>query len=84
MIKKDDKVELPFYNIKNIQVIIAGKRQAVGTDNNGHVTFKPNRDTNRVEVKYIPSILDRLGELITVITWGSLIIVPLFKGKSRN
>lgn len=84
MIKKDDKVELPFYNIKNIQVIIAGKRQAVGTDNNGHVTFKPDRDTNRVEVKYIPSILDRLGELITVITWGSLIIVPLFKGKSRN
>lgn len=80
-IKKNDKVVLPFYIMKNLEVSINNKKQKISNTRQMLLKFTSNTDGKNIKVKYIPSIVDRFGTVVSLISW--IIFIGYVVLKSR-
>lgn len=80
-IKKHDKVVLPFYIMKNLEVLINNKKQKISNTKQMLLKFTSNTNGENIKVKYIPSIADRFGAIVSLISWISFIGYAIFKSR---
>lgn len=71
-IKQGKKVVIPFYNMKNIHLIVNGKQQRYTTDKHDLIQFIATKKVTNIKVKFIPSTFDNLGVVLTLVVWYSL------------
>lgn len=72
-IKKKDKIVLPFYTMKNLEVTIDGKKQSIFHTKQMLLKFTSNTNGNSIKVEFVPSIFDKLGAILSLISWLSLV-----------
>lgn len=77
-IKAGEKVELPIAIYKNLHVYQASKELKLINSKRNTVAFRTNSNKS-VVVKYVPSIIDRLGILLTSMTWIISLAVVICK-----
>jgi hypothetical protein len=77
-VKAGEKIDLPVSIYKNLHVYQAGKELSLINSKRNTVTFRANSNKN-VVVKYVPSIIDRLGILLTSMTWIIFLAVVIYK-----
>lgn len=77
-VKAGEKIDLPVSIYKNLHVYQTGKELSLINSKRNTVTFRANSNKN-VVVKYVPSIIDRLGILLTSMTWIIFLAVVIYK-----
>ncbi|WP_057743240.1 hypothetical protein [Liquorilactobacillus capillatus] len=82
IIKRASSIDLPIFYYKNLQVYRNGKQIVAKKSTRGTVKVI-SAVKGPVTVKYIFSKLDKLGIIISLLTWGTLIVYGIFI-KSRK
>ena len=77
-IKAGEKVDLPISIYKNLHVYQAGKELKLINSKRNTVAFRTNSNKS-VVVKYVPSIIDRLGILLTSMAWIISLAAVIYK-----
>ena len=69
-------VVLPVVNYKNIEVV-QGNKVLPHEDRNGLIFLKRTQN-GPLKIQYIPSLLDRLAMVVSIVTWGSFLLVGIY------
>lgn len=83
-IKKGDQIVLPFYGMKNLEVTVNNKRQAISWTKTILVKFTANTNGKNIKIAFVPSNIDRFGALLSLFGWVSFtgyILLKFYKRK---
>lgn len=76
-LKSGDNIDLPIALYKNLHVYQNGKEIKLLTSKRNTVAFKAV-DGGRIVVKYVPSLIDKLGVLLSFATWMITLIYAAY------
>lgn len=83
-LKSGDYIDLPIALYKNLHVYQNGKEIKLMTGKRNTITFKAV-SSGKIVVKYVPSLIDKLGVLLSFVTWlVALIYVAYVYFKKKN
>lgn len=78
-LNKGSKIIIPIYYLKNMSVSVSNTKQKIESTSNGLIRFTSSVKGDSISISYDPSIFDRLGMVISIVTIGSIIVVTLYK-----
>ncbi len=62
-----------------MSVSVSNTKQKIESTSNGLIRFTSSVKGDSISISYDPSIFDRLGMVISIVTIGSIIVVTLYK-----